>query len=390
MLRTGQTRSGGLRAAGDVLRCAGAFPAWVVGSGFATGQELMQFFARYGEGGRWGVAIVLAGFLLTGPALLQAGYDRRGESDPDPFCWACGPVLGGIYRRLTPAASMLLLPVLVTLVYSYLPMGGVIIAFEKYKPAKGILGSTWVGWQNFQKLFATSGFTIALRNTITISLMKIVSLIAVPVIFSLLLNEMGGQRAKRSIQSVIYLPHFISWVIMASIVGQILSPSNGIVNVLIKKLTGKTIFFLGDNKWFQPTLIITSIWKNFGYSTIVYLAALAGVDPSLLEVAEIDGAGYWRRMLHVTLPAITPTIVLMAALQIGNVLNAGFDQVYNLLNSAVMETGDILDTLVYRYGMKQANYSMSTACSLFKSAVSAVLMIISYRAAYKFSGYRLF
>lgn len=114
MLRTGQTRSGGLRAAGDVLRCAGAFPAWVVGSGFATGQELMQFFARYGEGGRWGVAIVLAGFLLTGPALLRAGYDRRGESDPDPFCWACGPVLGGIYRRLTPAASMLLLPVLLS------------------------------------------------------------------------------------------------------------------------------------------------------------------------------------------------------------------------------------------------------------------------------------
>lgn len=295
-----------------------------------------------------------------------------------------------VFRRDRALHLMLLLPVLVTLVYSYLPMGGVIIAFEKYKPAKGILGSTWVGWQNFQKLFATSGFTIALRNTITISLMKIVSLIAVPVVFSLLLNEMGSQRVKRSIQSVIYLPHFISWVIMASIIGQILSPFNGIVNVLIKKLTGKTIFFLGDNKWFQPTLIITSIWKNFGYSTIVYLAALAGVDPSLLEVAEIDGAGYWRRMLHVTLPAITPTIVLMAALQIGNVLNAGFDQVYNLLNSAVMETGDILDTLVYRYGMKQANYSMSTACSLFKSAVSAVLMIISYRAAYKFSGYRLF
>lgn len=295
-----------------------------------------------------------------------------------------------ILKRDRAMHLMLLLPVLITLVYSYVPMGGIIIAFEKYKPAKGIWESTWVGLQNFEKLFATTGFRSALRNTISISVMKIVALIVVPVAFSLLLNEMSGQRTKRMIQSIIYLPHFISWVIMASIIGQILSPSNGIVNAIIERLTGRTIFFLGDNKWFQPTLIITSVWKNFGYSTIVYLAALAGVDPSLLEVAEIDGASYWKRMLHVTLPAITPTIILMATLQIGNVLNAGFDQVYNLLNSAVMETGDVLDTLVYRYGMEQANYSMSTAVGLFKSAISAVLMVMSYRLAYRFSGYRLF
>ena len=295
-----------------------------------------------------------------------------------------------IFKRDRALHVMLILPVIVTLIFCYVPMGGVVIAFQKYKPAKGIMGSTWVGWQNFEKLFATTGFISALRNTISISVMKIVTLITVPVAFSLLLNEMSGQRTKLMIQSIIYLPHFISWIIMASIFAQILSPSNGIVNVIIKKLTGHTIYFLGDNKWFQPTLIITSIWKNFGYSTIVYLAALSGVDPSLLEVAEIDGAGYWKRMIHVTLPAITPTIILMATLQIGNVLNAGFDQVYNLLNSAVMESGDILDTLVYRYGMEQANYSLSTACGLFKSAISAVLMIISYRMAYKLSGYRLF
>ena len=239
-------------------------------------------------------------------------------------------------------------------------------------------------------MFATSGFNAALRNTILISVSKIIALIVVPVAFSLLLNEMNGQKTKRAIQSIIYLPHFVSWVIMSSIIIQIFSPTNGIVNVLVKHLTGDTIYFLGDNKWFQPTLIITSVWKNFGYSTIVYLAALAGVDPSLLEVAEIDGAGYWKRMVHVTLPSIAPTIILMATLQIGNVLNAGFDQVYNLLNSAVMDTGDILDTLVYRYGLEQANYSLSTACSLFKSSISAVLMVISYRLAYKFSGYRLF
>lgn len=295
-----------------------------------------------------------------------------------------------IFIRDRAMHLMLLLPVVVTIIYCYIPMGGIIIAFEKYKPANGIWGSTWVGLENFEKLFATTGFKVALRNTISISIMKIVMLIVIPVAFSLLLNEMNGQRTKRLIQSIIYLPHFISWVIMASIIGQILSPSNGIVNVFLKALTGKTIFFLGDNRWFQPTLIFTSVWKNFGYSTIVYLAALASVDPSLLEVAEIDGAGYWKRMIHVTLPAITPTIILMATLQIGNVLNAGFDQVYNLLNSAVMETGDVLDTLVYRYGMEQANYSMSTAVGLFKSVISAVLMVLSYRLAYRFSGYRLF
>lgn len=295
-----------------------------------------------------------------------------------------------ILRRDWPLHLLLLLPVLLVFIYSYVPMGGIIIAFQKYKPAKGIAGSTWVGVQNFEKLFATSGFSAALKNTIIISVSKIIALIVVPVSFSLLLNEMNGQKTKRMIQSIIYLPHFVSWVIMSSIVIQIFSPTNGIVNVLIKYLTGDTIYFLGDNKWFQPTLIITSVWKNFGYSTIVYLAALSGVDPSLLEVAEIDGAGYWKRMVHVTLPSITPTIILMATLQIGNVLNAGFDQVYNLLNSAVMDTGDILDTLVYRYGLEQANYSLSTACSLFKSSISAVLMIISYRLAFKFSGYRLF
>ncbi|MGI6672279.1 MAG: ABC transporter permease [Christensenellales bacterium] len=285
---------------------------------------------------------------------------------------------------------MLLLPLTILFIYHYVPMGGLIIAFEKYKPAKGILGSSWVGLDNFRKLFATSGFSSALINTITISVGKLTLNIIIPVSFSLLLNEMASIKTKRILQSIIYLPHFISWVIMASIIGQILSPSTGIVNRLLLKTTGKTIFFLGDNNWFQPVLIGTSIWKNFGYSTVVYLAALSAVDPTLLEVAEIDGAGHWKRMVHITIPCITPTILLMATLSIGNILNAGFDQVYNLLNSSVMKSGDILDTLVYRYGIQQANYSMSTAAGLFKSSISAVLMIVSYRLAYNLSGYRLF
>lgn len=294
------------------------------------------------------------------------------------------------FKKEAALHVMLILPLVILVIYNYAPMAGIVIAFKKYKGTLGIFKSEWVGLDNFRTLFQTSGFMVALRNTVIIAVWKLVLQIIVPVSFSLLLNEMGSQGTKRIIQSIIYLPHFISWVIMAGIVGTILSPSTGFVNNVLKKITGETIFFMGSNKWFRPVVIISSIWKNFGYSTIVYLAALAGVDPSLLEVAEIDGAGYWKRMTHVTLPCIVPTIILMSTLSIGNILNAGFDQVFNMLNSNVMETGDILDTLVYRYGMQQANYSMSTVASLFKSLVSAVLMIISYRLAFKFSGYRLF
>ena len=285
---------------------------------------------------------------------------------------------------------MLLIPLALLLVYNYLPMAGIVIGFKNYKGTKGIIGSEWTGLQNLTTLFGTSGFFQALRNTVIIAVWKMALQIIVPVSFSLLLNEMNSQGTKRIIQSIIYLPHFISWVIMASIVGTILSPTTGIVNVILEKITGETIYFIGDNKWFRTVLIVSSVWKNFGYSTIVYLAALSGVDPSLLEVAEIDGAGYWKRMLHVTLPCIVPTIILMSTLSLGNILNAGFDQVYNLLNASVMETGDILDTMVYRYGITNSNYSLSTITGLFKSVVSFVLTVISYRLAFRFSGYRLF
>jgi putative aldouronate transport system permease protein len=201
---------------------------------------------------------------------------------------------------------------------------------------------------------------------------------------------MKNLAVKRTIQTIVYLPHFISWIIMSAIIIQILSPVNGIVNQYLGLLGIQPVFFLGDNRLFQPTLVITSVWKNFGYSTIVYLAALAGVDPNLHEAAMIDGAGHWKRMFHVTLPCIVPTIILMTALQIGSILSAGFDQVYNLLSSATMKSGDILDTLVYRYGMQNMQFSLATAAGLFKSVVSTVLMILSYRLAYKFSGYRIF
>jgi len=295
-------------------------------------------------------------------------------------------------RRLKmdyPLYILLILPMVFLFIFNYIPMGGVAIAFMKYLPARGFFGSKWIGWKNFEVLFTMPGFWDALRNTVTISLWKIVLNILVPVSFTILLNEMGNQKVKKTVQTFIYLPHFVSWVLLAGIFAKLLS-GNGLVNQMIMALGGESIIFMGDNKWFQFTLIITNLWKEFGYSTIVYLAAVSGVNQDLYEAAAIDGAGHWKQMLHVTLPSIMPTIVLMSCLAVGNVLNAGFDQVYNMYSSAVYETGDILDTLVYRIAFGTGQYGLSAAASLFKSIISGVLIVFSYRAAYKLSGYRVF
>ena len=295
-------------------------------------------------------------------------------------------------RRLKmdwPLYLMMFIPVALVFVFNYIPMVGIVIAFEKYLPAKGILGSKWVGLKNFQTLFNMPGFFMALRNTLTMSIWKIVLGILVPVTFTLLLNEIANSFVKRGVQTLIYLPHFISWVLLAGIFTKLLSGS-GIVNKLIVKLGGSPIIFLGDNKWFPFTIILTHIWKEFGYGTIVYLAAVAGVNTDLYEAAQIDGAGHWKQLLHVTLPSIVPIIILMSTLSLGNILNAGFDQVFNLYNSVVYESGDILDTLVYRIGFGSGQFGRSSAAGLFKSLVSAVLVVISYKVAYKTSGYRVF
>ena len=295
-------------------------------------------------------------------------------------------------RRLKmdwPLYLMMLIPVILVFVYNYIPMAGIVIAFQKYLPAKGVFGSKWIGFRNFETLFNMPGFFLALRNTLTISIWKIVLGIIVPVTFTLLLNEISNSFIKRSVQTLIYLPHFISWVVLAGIFIKLLGGS-GIVNRLIKALGGSPIIFLGDNKWFPFTIIITHLWKEFGYSTIVYLAAVSGVNTELYEAAEIDGAGHWKQLLHVTLPSIMPIIVLMSTLALGNILNAGFDQVFNLYNSIVYETGDILDTLVFRVGFGTGQFGLSSAASLFKSLISAILVAVSYRVAYRTTGYRVF
>lgn len=288
-----------------------------------------------------------------------------------------------------PLYLMMLLPVLLVFLFNFLPLFGIVISFQKYLPLKGILKSKWIGLTNFRNLFTMPGFFLALRNTLTMSIWKIVLGVVVPVIFTLLLNEIASSKLKRGVQTLIYLPHFISWILLAGIFTRLLS-STGPVNKLINALGGESVIFLGDNNWFPFTIIFTHIWKEFGYGTIVYLAAVAGVNVDLYEAAQIDGAGHWKQLIHVTLPSIAPIIVLMSVLSLGNILNAGFDQVFNLYNTVVYESGDILDTLVYRIGFGTGQFGLSAAAGLFKSLVSCLLVVVSYRVAYLTTGYHVF
>ena len=286
---------------------------------------------------------------------------------------------------------MLLPGVLMILVFNYTTMAGLIIAFQKFIPSKGLFGDQkWVGFDNFRYVFKLPGFSQALKNTIVIAFWKIVLGLLVPIVFALLLNEIRGRRFKKTVQTIVYLPYFLSWVVLGGIFIDMLSPSTGIVNQIIKAFGGKETFFLGDNRYFKGTLIATDIWKNFGYGAIVYLAAILGIDSSLYEAAKIDGANRWQQTWHVTLPGMKMIIVLMLVLSLGNVLNAGFDQVFNLYNVSVYESGDILDTFVYRLGLLNAQYGPATAVGLFKSFVSTLFISVSYFLAYKFGDYRIF
>ena len=269
---------------------------------------------------------------------------------------------------------MLLPGMIFILIFNYIPMGGMVMAFENFKPAKGIFGSDWVGFKQFERLFSNSDFYELIRNTIVISLGKLVIKLVVAVAFAILLNEIKTMWLKKSVQTIVYLPHFLSWVVLAPVVFYMFG-INGTVNSVLSSLGVDKINFIGSNDYFQGLLIGTSIWKEFGYGSIVYLAAITAVDPGLHEAAAIDGASWWQRVWNVTLPAMVPIIILMLAIDVGHVLSAGFDQVYNLYSVRVYETGDILDTYVYRVGLQQRQYSFATAVDMFKSIIGLVLML---------------
>ena len=295
----------------------------------------------------------------------------------------------GRFRRELPLVVMLLPAVVLVAIYSYGSMVGIVIAFQKFKPANGFFGSPWVGLENFRNLFTMPTIGQVIYNTVVISLSKMIGGIVVPVLFALLLNEVGSVFLKRAYQTMVYLPHFLSWVILAGIFTDILS-RDGIVNLMIKALGAQPVGFLSNQRIFPVTMIVTDIWKGFGFGSVIYLAALTGIDQSLYEAAEIDGAGRLQQTIHVTLPGILSTIVLMTVLSLANILNGGFDQIYNLYTPAVYATGDILDTFVFRLGINNAQFALSTAAGLFKSIVSLVFIVMSYWLADRFAGYRVF
>ena len=226
-------------------------------------------------------------------------------------------------------------------------------------------------------------------NTLIIAFSKLVVNIFVPVTFAILLNEIRVNVCKKIFQTVVYLPHFLSWVVLATVVTNMFS-LDGPINAVISAFGGNPIYFLADNKWFRTVIVGTDVWKEFGYNSVVYLAALTGIDPGLFEAASIDGANRFKQILHITVPALLPTVVLMTALNLGNILNAGFDQIYNLYNPLVYSTGDVIDTWVYRAGLQNLQYSLATAVGLFKSVISVILIAVGYWLADKFTGYKLF
>lgn len=284
---------------------------------------------------------------------------------------------------------MLLPGVILLLIFAVVPMFGILIAFQDYVPAKGIAGSEWVGLQNFKTLLMLPDSFEVLKNTLVLAIAKMVLGTIVPVLFALMLNEVTQDRLKKFVQTSVYLPYFLSWVLLGSIFLSMLQ-LDGVVNYVIELFGGEPVMFMASNTWAPIIMVVTDVWKNFGYGSIIYLAALTNVDTNLYEAAALDGASRLQQVRHVTLPAIAPTIVLVSTLNLGNVLNAGFDQIFNMYNELIYESVDIIDTFVYRIGLVELNFSLSTAVGLLKSVVSFVLIALSYWLAKKWTGYKIF
>jgi len=292
------------------------------------------------------------------------------------------------YKKYASLVLMFLPVLLYFVVFKYIPMGGIVIAFKDFKISKGIWGSEWVGVQNFAIAFRTSTFLRSMRNTLIISGLKLLFGFPAPILLALMLNEVTHKRYQRVVQTISYLPHFLSWVVLAGMFQQLLSPNNGAVNYLLRHLFGRQepIFFLGDNSYFRGTLVATDIWKNVGWASIIYLATIAGIDPALYEAASCDGATRFQCTFFITLPLLAPTIVVMLILNVGSIMDAGFDQIFNLYNSAVYDSSDIIDTYVYRIGINDMKYDMSTAVGLFKNIVGFILVVGTNMIAKRLSG----
>lgn len=286
---------------------------------------------------------------------------------------------------------LILIPVVIWyILFSYVPMYGVVLAWKDYRHTLGIVGSPWVQWENFEIIFSNPQMITAIKNTIVISLLKLVFCFPAPIILALFLNEITSKIYKKSVQTMIYLPNFISWVIIGGLVATMFAMDDGIVNNVISSLGGERIGFLRESKYFYVILIGCEIWKGTGWGTVIYIAAISGIDPTLYEAAKIDGCKRFGLMWHITLPSILPIITIMFLIQLSNIMNAGFDPVYNLYNSTVYDVADIIDTLLYRLGVSNGKYEQATAIGLFKNLINFILLIGGNALTKKMTGYSMY
>jgi putative aldouronate transport system permease protein len=279
---------------------------------------------------------------------------------------------------------LFLLPVIVLyLIFRYYPMYGVQIAFKEFTASLGIWGSEWVGFEHFVRFFQSYNFWTIIGNTLSLSVLSLLFGFPVPILVALMLNQLMAKRYKKFVQTVIYAPHFISTVVLIGMLNVFLSPNSGLVNHMIQFFGGEPILFMADAGWFRPLYILSGIWQETGFSTIIYLAALAGVSPELHEAAIMDGASKWKRVRHVDLPGILPTIIILLVLALGNVMSVGFEKAFLMQSDLNYSTSNILPTYVYEQGIQKAQYSFSAAIGLFNSVLNILLLFVVNRIARK-------
>ena len=299
------------------------------------------------------------------------GFKRRVDSGIKYF-----KKMKYLYLLLIPAVAYYV-------IFKYIPMYGVIIAFKNFNFAKGIFGSEWIGFENFKYLFGLDNFYIVFINSILLSFIRLLWGFPIPIILALLLNEMGKLRYKKVLQTLVYLPHFISWVVMGGIIISFLSPTWGVINYMIKALGGDPVFFMGRPEYFRKIIVISDIWKGAGWGTIIYLAAITGINPELYEAAIVDGANKFHRLWYITLPCIRTTIVLCLILRLGTIMNNGFEQIFILQNSQNLSVSEVFETWTYKLGLINGRFSFATTVGLFTSVISLIFLIAADRIAKK-------
>lgn len=288
-----------------------------------------------------------------------------------------------VYLLILPAFALLA-------VFHYVPLYGIVIAFQDFSPYRGIAGSSWIGWANFRYFLLDDNFWRVMRNTIAINLYNIIFGFPFPIVFALLLNEVRGVAFKKTVQTISYLPYFISWVVVAGIVASVFNPDTGIVNKALHGLFGMDpVFFMAKKECFRAIVVGSSIWKDFGIGAVYYIAAIAGIDTQLYEAAVIDGAGRWRQTLAITLPGIRSMVIILLVLRVGSIVNIGFEQIFLLYNPLVYEVGDVISTYTYRLGIEQTRFSLTTAIGVTQSIVNFILVYSANRISRKVAGWSL-